>query len=522
MEDKSGHPLAAHLKRMGLHANPFPVTPDASNYFISQSLKVCLTELRHCIRERKGFLLVTADVGAGKTTLSRRLIATLEQEMTRVALVFNSFLHGISLLEAINQDFGISATGGIGEQLGALNEYLLQQFEQGKNCVIIIDDAQNLDIESLELIRQISNLETNKAKLVQILLIAQPEIMATLAYPELRQLNSRIALRIGLAIFSTAEVMNYVSYRLECAGNEGRITLNSGALKLLRKKSGGYPRQINLLMDRSLYALTAAHTTVITSRIIQLAADDLAGGMAPVRTWSWRPVFASIAGAIVVILTVGIWWAGGRENRSVVVDLKYFAHQAAAGLSLKPFTDKATARKTPEPIVSTQGEEESPELSLHRQARIFLKTYNLEKFYPDFVSALGRDDWQQFDQSIRPTGWRLLISQKKLSDNKDALYSIRLAGKPHWLSLWQPDFELGPFYFGASSPGIKKLQQGLSTLGLYSSQIDGIAGLRTISAVAVFQRQSGLYPSADPDMLTLYQLSQELHKRFSAVEKNLM
>jgi general secretion pathway protein A len=515
---------------MGLHANPFPVTPDASNYFISQRIEVCLTELLHCIRERKGFLLVTADVGVGKTTLSRQLIATLEQEATQVALVFNSFLHGVSLLEAINQDFEIRAIGGIREQLEALNQYLLRHFEQEKNCVIIIDDAQNLDIESLELIRQISNLETNTAKLVQILLIAQPEILATLAYPELRQLNSRIALRIELPVFSADEIMDYIHYRLNCAGNGGRIKLTSRALRLLTKISSGYPRRINLIMDRSLYALAANHNSIITHQIIQLAADDLDGAGSTAATWSWRPVWAGIAGTFIVLLVIGIWWGGDRFiKRYETSGLARLLLQPVAALPLKrncgPVAVKGTVSVVPhvvQTIVSGSANDgdSTPESALPQPAMTFLKAYGMEKFYPDFVRAIASDNWQLFEQIIRPTGWRLLISKRPLSENKAVVYPTTLAGTPHWLILWQPNFVLGPFFWGVRSAGIKRLQEELSELELYSYEIDGVAGSRTMAAVTAFQRRSGLYPSAEPDMLTLYRLNQELGKRKTAPLSN--
>lgn len=518
--DKSGQPPARHLIRMGLHANPFPVTPDASNYFVSQRIEVCLTELQHCIQERKGFLLVTADVGVGKTTLSRRLIGTFDETETQVALVFNSFLHGVSLLEAINQDFGISISGGIREQLEGLNQYLLRQFEQERNCVIIIDDAQNLDIESLELIRQISNLETNQAKLVQILLIAQPEILATLAYPEIRQLNSRIALRIKLPVFSAAEIMDYVYYRLNCAGNSGRIKLTSGALRLLAKKSDGYPRQINLIMDRGLYALATARKMVITRKMIQLAADDLDGAVDDTVTWPWRPIAAGITGMVMTLLVVGIWWGGGRFMNRYAGWITKLSRNTAAVLPAKQIAAAPKAVIPPAALVppviqavaieSPAGRENISTSLLHKQAMIFLKTYGMEKFYHDFVEALNSNNWQQFEQRIHPAGWWLLISKSPLSDDKSVMFPTILAGTPHWLMLWRPDFSLGPFYFGAHSAGIRQLQRELSTLGFYSYQIDGIAGSRTMAAVAAFQRHSSLYPSAEPDMLTLYKLNQEL------------
>ncbi|MCP4595120.1 ExeA family protein [Neptuniibacter sp.] len=265
-----------YLSRINLEFNPFPVTPDASHYFRSQALEINLAELMHCVEARKGFMLVTGDIGMGKTTLSRKLIAELKSDGAHVALVFNSFLRGESLLKAINTDFGIEPiSDSIDEQLKALNNHLLSLFQQGGNCVILIDDAQHLDIESLELIRQISNLETNQHKLVQIILIAQPEILQTLNLEELRQLKSRIALHIGLNPFSEKTIQDYVSYRLNVAGNNGRITMTRSALKEITRLSRGYPRKVNLLMDRCLYILSSNARYQINERDVETANDDL-------------------------------------------------------------------------------------------------------------------------------------------------------------------------------------------------------------------------------------------------------
>ncbi len=301
--------LPTYLRRLGLEFNPFPVTPDASHYFLSSKTERCLMELLHCIETRKGFLLVTGDVGKGKTTLSRRLISMLKEEGTQVSLVFNSFLHGESLLSAINHDFGLPHVEGISDQLRVLNEHLVGLYQQGKNCVIVIDDSQHLDVQSLELVRQISNLETNQTKLVQIVLIAQPEILTTLNFSEIRQLKSRIALHVQLTSFNEIEVQDYISYRLNAAGHGGRIQVTRGALKLLTSASNGTPRRINLIMDRCLYILSVSSEFKITESAMKKAVADL-GWLQP---RSERPK-VYVLGAAAVVLVALLWPLGGFEK----------------------------------------------------------------------------------------------------------------------------------------------------------------------------------------------------------------
>jgi len=275
MDTNLAIPNDGMFERIGLTESPFPVTPDASRYFCSKRLESHVLELMHCIHMRKGFLLFTADIGLGKSTLSRYLINNLEKQKTDISLVLNTFLQGVELLKAINEDFGLQVDGGVKEQLDALNAFLLERYSSGYNCLIIIDDAQNLTTESLEMIRLISNFEVSTHKLVQILLIAQPEIMLTLNLPQIRQLKSRIALNIELAPFTESEVHDYVYFRLNGAGNTQDIKLLPKAVKLLHQLSRGYPRRINLIMDRALYALLVDAGNVINHKIISLANNDL-------------------------------------------------------------------------------------------------------------------------------------------------------------------------------------------------------------------------------------------------------
>src|SRR5690606_10455304 len=170
----------AYLQRLGLERSPFPTTPDAENYFSTGPIEGELAEAVHCVLARKGFVLLTGDVGTGKSTFLRRLLDEVEDRGAIVSLLFNTFLQGPDLLAAICRDFGVKAGTDAAANLDALNRFLLRCWHDGRTCVLVIDDAQNLDVASLELLRLLSNLESGQEKLLQIVLAGQTELVATL------------------------------------------------------------------------------------------------------------------------------------------------------------------------------------------------------------------------------------------------------------------------------------------------------------------------------------------------------
>jgi general secretion pathway protein A len=204
------------------------------------------------IEERKGFITVTGEVGTGKTLLCRALLNRLGRHV-QTALIFNSFLSEIELLRSINEDFGIPQGGATRKELiDHLNQYLIGEFSAGRNAVLIIDEAQNLASPVLEQIRMLSNLETERGKLLQIVLVGQPELRQQLARPELRQLNQRIALRYHIQPFSRQEAEDYINHRLVVAGSHGGVKFSRRALAAIYRLSAGIPRKINLLCDRAM------------------------------------------------------------------------------------------------------------------------------------------------------------------------------------------------------------------------------------------------------------------------------
>ncbi|MGH8056605.1 MAG: ExeA family protein, partial [Candidatus Entotheonellia bacterium] len=262
----------------GLQEKPFSVTPDPRFLFLSQSHQEALGHLLYGIEERKGFIEVTGEVGTGKTVVCRALLERLGPHV-RTALVFNSFLSELELLRSINEDFGIAAHGNTKKELiDELNRFLIEGFREGRNAVVIIDEAQNLAPAVLEQIRMLSNLETAGGKLLQIILVGQPELRVQLNRPDLRQLNQRIAVRYHISPLDRHATVDYIHHRLLVAGSHGGVRFTSFALNRIYRESQGIPRKINLLCDRALLTGYVRGTTEIDRRTVRQASAELAGG----------------------------------------------------------------------------------------------------------------------------------------------------------------------------------------------------------------------------------------------------
>jgi general secretion pathway protein A len=261
----------------GLQEKPFSITPDPRFLFLSPSHQEALGHLLYGIEERKGFITVTGEVGTGKTLLCRALLDRLGRYV-RTALIFNSFLSEIELLRSINEDFGISQGGATRKELiDLLNQYLIGEFSAGRNAVLIIDEAQNLASPVLEQIRMLSNLETERGKLLQIVLIGQPELRQQLCRPELRQLNQRIALRYHIQPFTHQETVDYINHRLVVAGSHGGVKFSRRALSTIYRLSDGIPRKINLLCDRAMLSAYVHETNLIDHTHVRQASIELEG-----------------------------------------------------------------------------------------------------------------------------------------------------------------------------------------------------------------------------------------------------
>lgn len=253
----------------GLKEKPFSLTPDPKYVFFSKNFKEALDLLIYAIKQREGFIVLTGDIGTGKTTLCRTLVDSMNEKV-KIALVFNPLLSELELLRAINEDFGIRADRNSKKELiDDLNNFLLDQLSADGNAVLIIDEAQNLSLPLLEQLRLLSNLETDREKLLQIILVGQLELIPKLQFPALRQLNQRISVRSQLQPLTFKETQQYIHQRLIVAGNRGNITFTPGAVRKIYRFSRGIPRLINLAGDRALLAGYVKTSPNITSRMVK-------------------------------------------------------------------------------------------------------------------------------------------------------------------------------------------------------------------------------------------------------------
>jgi general secretion pathway protein A len=261
----------------GLHDDPFGITPDPRFLFLSHSHQEALGYLLHGIEEREGFIAITGEVGTGKTLLCRTLLDRVGRHI-RTALIFNSFLSELDLLRSITEDFGVAPSGATRQALiDTLNRYLIKEHGAGRNAVLIIDEAQNLAPPVLEQIRMLSNLETERGKLLQIVFVGQPELRQRLARPDLRQLNQRIVRRYHLRPFSRRETEDYVHHRLAVAGSHGRVQFSRGAFSVIFRLSSGIPRKINLLCERAMLAAYVHGSRRIKAQHIRQAWVEVEG-----------------------------------------------------------------------------------------------------------------------------------------------------------------------------------------------------------------------------------------------------
>ncbi len=267
-----------YQKFFGFKESPFPITPNPDSFYLSSEHLEALQHLIYGINNGEGFLLLVGGIGTGKTTISRVLIKKLKDSVV-TSLILNPFLNEIEFLQSILWDFGLIPEGESKKALlDQLNEFLLFDVaEKGKRALLIIDEAQNLGLEIMEQIRILSNLETDKEKLLQILLIGQEELFFKLQLPELRQLNQRISVRYYLKPLTKKETKEYIYYRIAKAEPQVDIYFKRSALRRIYKFSNGIPRLINLVCDRALLAAFVENKTTVTKSMVIKAEKSLRG-----------------------------------------------------------------------------------------------------------------------------------------------------------------------------------------------------------------------------------------------------
>src|SRR5256885_981848 len=264
-----------YLKHFGLKALPFQLTPDIGFLFMSEAHTRAKAYMDYTVWNREGFVVITGEIGCGKTTLIQKLLSELDENVV-VAKIFQTQLDEVEFLQAMLVDFGLNPFNAQKvELLDMLNSFLLEQFVQGKQSVLIVDDAHNLSPKGLEEMRMHAGLETRKEKILHVIRVGQPQLNEILDHPELEQLSQRVKLRYHIPPLSAQEVTQYILFRLRTAGAADRPLFLLETFPVIYKYAGGTPRLINTLCDAALTCAYADNLPKITGKVVEAAASEL-------------------------------------------------------------------------------------------------------------------------------------------------------------------------------------------------------------------------------------------------------
>ncbi|RJQ85160.1 MAG: hypothetical protein C4519_03595 [Desulfobacteraceae bacterium] len=293
----------------GFREKPFKLVPNPDYLYLSKNHEIALAHLTYAVSQGDGFVVITGEVGTGKTTLCRLFLERLEDDVES-AYIFNPQLDSIQLLASICNEFGIRGNhGSLKQLLDVLNDYLILKNQDGRKVLLLIDEAQNLSIENLEMVRMLSNLETTRNKLLQIILVGQPELGDKLDSYELRQLAQRISLSAHLTPLGPTETVGYIQHRLSIAAQRQLNLFTRGACRRIHRFSGGIPRLINIACDRALLTAFSLNRSRVTAAIAGIAVQELASrGRGQTLSIFKKMVFWS-AVSIAIMLAAGILYS---------------------------------------------------------------------------------------------------------------------------------------------------------------------------------------------------------------------
>ncbi len=265
-----------YSKFFGFKERPFEISPDPKFLYMGENHREALAHLVYAVQAGKSFTVITGEVGMGKTTLVQTLLSRIEGDV-RTAHIFNPKLNPVDFLRYICTDLGVAtgSAGSKGQMLGLLHKFLLECYARNEKVVLLIDEAQALDPVLLEEVRLLTNLETPKSKLLQVILLGQPELDKTLADPNFRQLKQRISVRYRISPLSRKETKAYIQHRLKAAGAKNRDIFDAGAIETVYDYSRGIPRLINVVCDNALLSGFATETKHINKRMIREVISSL-------------------------------------------------------------------------------------------------------------------------------------------------------------------------------------------------------------------------------------------------------
>jgi general secretion pathway protein A len=293
-----------YLGFYSLQKQPFHMTPDPEFLYLSPSHKEALAAIIYGIEERKGFVTITGAVGVGKTTILRSYLESAETKRLKIIYIFNAKLTFEGLLKTIYQELNLPIeSSDTVEMLNRLYEVLIEEYKQNNTVVLVVDEAQNMPVDTLESLRMISNLETSRDKLIQIVLVGQPEFEEELNLDRLRQLKQRLAIRSTILPLTKDESLEYIKFRLQKAGSPSTLVFTAPALKKIIKKANGIPRVLNVLCDNALITGFGYRKKPVTKKIVGEIVGDFEGSRRPsLHRWLLPTIVA-----LVVAVTGALW-----------------------------------------------------------------------------------------------------------------------------------------------------------------------------------------------------------------------
>ncbi len=302
--------LTSYVEFFGLQCDPFHVTPDPRFLFLSPSHKEAFAALRFGVERRKGLVVVTGEVGTGKTTILRTYLRSLQRAKAKVIYLFDPGLTFEDLLRRLLHEFGqeVPLNAPVQWMMQWLHHWLMKSYREGIAVILTIDEAQHIPLATLERLRVLTNLETGSNKLLQILIVGQPELEESLRHESLRELRQLIAIRAKIHPLTESECLAYLQHRIEKAGGRAEDAFTRSALKEIVKSSGGVPRTLNILASNALLSGTLEQRKPISLQTVRRTVAEFEGRPAPRPMLKW-----AAAAAILIISAVALLAAGLRS-----------------------------------------------------------------------------------------------------------------------------------------------------------------------------------------------------------------
>ncbi len=515
----------------GLREKPFALIPDPRYLFLSHSHREALAHLLYGIQEGEGFMEVVGQVGTGKTTLCRTLLQRVGDEVD-IGFIFNPSSSDTELLAAINREFGIPADGSTRTDLiQELNRFLLERRARGRRVLLVIDEAQNLEPDVLEQIRLISNLETEREKLIQILLFGQPELDEHLSRSNLRQLRQRITILWRLQPLSRSETRAYLEHRVRVAGGPAQPLFTPGAYRAIYRASRGVPRLINAVADRALLSAYSSGERRIDRRTVRGAVQELPGARPPIRgraprrrPWA-RPLALAAGLACGIVAAVALWSADPTafELSPVSAGPVTLPPDVALQREIESHSAGATGAQALDAVLSAWGYESIGESELMPEgykdalgARTPFLVLDTESDF-DRVRALNLPAVLELETSLGDHRYVALLG------SEGGRVQLQSGGEPHGLTrsdlerhwtgrviwVWTNFEALPPLETGAIGLQVEWLQERLVELGFLGPEaISGYFEENTSSALRSFQDDHGLARDGalgPATLMTMYQ-----------------